>query len=62
MILIYFQITEVYSHLKYLAIPCGIQRAKLAIGTNLSPQNYLFIWLLQNITVNINFSVVLMLL
>lgn len=62
MILIYFQITEVYSHLKYVAILSGIQRAKLAIGTNLSPPNYLFIWLLQNITANINFSVVLMLL
>lgn len=62
MILIYFQTTEVHSHLKYLAILSGIQKAKLAIGINLSPQNYLFIWLLQNITANINFSVVLTLL
>lgn len=39
--LIYFQ-RELYSHLKYLAILCGMQRAKLSVGTNLLLQNLSF--------------------
>lgn len=42
--------------------PVGIQRSKLAIGTTLSPWNYVFIQLFQNIIINVNLSVVLMLL
>lgn len=41
--------------------PVGIQRSKLAIGTTLSPWNYVFIRLFQNIIINVNLSVVLML-